>query len=430
MLRPDLGRTVSAACLIFVALAGAFPSAASAQCGLLGLLGGCPPAEQPQDDPLPSGSDPGGVEQPDQAVPPPGKRFGFNTALYWQANNQDIVDFEVGNAAQAGANVQRLSIHWSPFQPTASSPPLSPGSGLTQLDRLYATTRRNGIGLLLVLIDAPQWASRFADCRRQSLILGLLPVNEYPPGCEPVRDGKQLYPSREHLPALERFVTALGQRYPGVMFEVWNEPNLSRGAEVPSAWQMGEITCAVDRTAKALPERNIVLSPGFGTFNNGSHATAEESTRAYLDEFYSSAGGCYDGFSMHTYNGDWPDFGADTPFAEDFRIFRDVRSAHGDRTPIWVTEFGFTTSGPDAQDGGVAVDEEEQLDLLRRQYNRLASMPDVQAVITHTLRDRPQRSGPPADPSSPEYGYGWLRADGTRKPAWCAFAARSGRGGC
>ena len=414
---------IRAARILLLSFAFALLAAApaSAQCGLLGLFP-CASNEPPH-----RGPDPGGSEIPKQPAPPSGKLFGFNSLLWGQADTQSIVDFEVGRANAVGANIQRTPLDWATLQPTRSSPPLGEesryprgsvphASSLRQLDRLYDALTPRGMKLLIIVSRAPQWASPQAHCVP---FLGL-----YFGDCGPVRDGKPLHPAPQSLPALKAFARAIAERYPGVAIQTWNEPAYD-GMDATLA---GQMTCAVRDGVAPVSPRALVVSPSFAKFKTSQTELAETSTRRYLDAYYKAAAGCHDRFSMHAYTRAHTHFGKDSDLADQMRIFRDIRARHADTTPIWVTEFGYTTTGPRYGEGmGYSFSPEQQAELTGRQYDRLVTMPDVQAAIVHTLRDQPiQRL---ADPGDPEWGYGWLRTDGSPKPVYCAFAARAG-GAC
>lgn len=414
--------TIRAARILVLAFALAILAAApaSAQCGLLGLFP-CDTGEPPH-----TGPDPGGTESPQQPAPPPGKLFGFNTLLWGQDEGQWIVDFEVGRAHKVGANIQRTPVDWASLQPARTSPPLGEESsyprgsvpqpsGLRQLDRLYDALSARDMRLLLIVNNAPKWASPQAHCVP---LLGL-----YFGGCERVRDGKPLYPTEDELPAVTAFARALAERYPGIAIQTWNEPQY----DGPDARLAGRMSCAIRAGARAASQPALVVSPSFAKFKT-SGERAEDSTRRYLDAYYEAAAGCHDRFSMHAYTRANTHFGANSDLADLMRIFRDIRARHRDTTPIWVTEFGYTTTGQRFGEGmGYSFSQEQQAELTGRQYDRLVTMPDVEAAIVHTLRDQPVKKL--NNPNDPEWGYGWLRTDGSPKPVYCAFAARAG-GAC
>lgn len=389
---------------VAVALLLAIPAAAGS-CGGL-LQPACPPPP-----PLyPYADDPGGNANANLAVPPPGgKLFGFNTNLWWQtAGGADLVPFEVDNTAAVGGQIIRTTVTWAAFAKPGE--PLGdqgsyprgqvPSDGaLKQLDELYDRATGAGLQLDLVVNDAPKWASAYADC---TPVLGI-----YSSRCAPVAQHKRLYPTSAHLGDLSAFVTALGERYPGVTFETWNEPNLDRGPQAIGGAFAGRMQCAVWAAAKALPAPSRVLSPAFGDFYGAS------ATTAYIRDFYSTGNGCFDDLSVHTYNGSSHDFGAGSPLAGHMKIYRDARAAAGDTRPMWVTEFGFSTARANG-----AVSESDQATLTWQEYNKLLTMPDVEAAIVHTLRDS---SGPSGDIDT---GYGWLRRDNTRKPVYTLFLGK------
>jgi hypothetical protein len=226
-----------------------------------------------------------------------------------------------------------------------------------------------------------------------------------------VQQHKRLYPTAAHLQDLANFVTALARRYPGVIFETWNEPNLDRGPQAAGGALIGKMQCAVWQAAKAQPQPATVLSAAFGDFRG------EDATRAYLRDFYSTGSGCFDHLSVHTYNGATNSFGAGSPLAGHMQIFRDARIEAGDTSPIWITEFGFTTS----RDADWHVSETNQAALTWAEYNKLLTMPDVEAALVHTLRDQKTQADP---------GFGWIRTDASLKPVFCDFSARAGTPAC
>ena len=80
------------------------------------------------------------------------------------------------------------------------------------------------------------------------------------------------------------------------------------------------------------------------------------------------------------------------------------------RLPIWVTETGISTSGPDA------VSPEAQALALANLNAELAEVPGVDAILVHTL------VRPPADPASPEGGFGIVDQDLVPTQAYCDLA--------
>lgn len=137
-----------------------------------------------------------------------------------------------------------------------------------------------------------------------------------------------------------------------------------------------------------------------------------------MADFYSTGGGCFDRLSVHTYNGSYRSFGANSPLAVQMQVYRQARAAAADARPMWVTEFGFrTANAPNT------VSEGAQDTLTSQQYNKLLTMPDVEAAFVHTVRDAPLPNYASNDDIN--YGYGWLHQDGTPKPVYSDFTSRA-----
>jgi hypothetical protein len=89
-----------------------------------------------------------------------------------------------------------------------------------------------------------------------------------------------------------------------------------------------------------------------------------------------------------------------------------VKERHGDAaTPLWVTETGISTTGFDERFRRTEADQATGIVDL---YRRLKPEPDVNAILINSLVDQL------ADPG--ENGFGLVRADLSRKPAYCALA--------
>lgn len=381
----------------------AMPAAAHA-CGFLpGLL-------SPQCQPAPAAPDPGGAETPDQPVPAPGKGFGFNSGLYLRGRSS--LEGELDRVAAAGATLHRLAISWRAFQISPDDPPLppaDPGSSVERVDMFYAAAQARGIDPLFVMSRAPRWATRYRRCGLLDLACRVMAYSDH-----------NLVPDEAGLDAYRRFVAAVKERWPAAIVESWNEPNhhwnhpsyTGTNAYAASPAHFARIQCAAYEGSKAVND-DPVLSAGWA-----DHAFAE-----YLQGVYEAGGaGCWDRGNVHLYTGSETSFGADTRLARLLHAFRGLRAAYADEDPFWVTETGFTTSG----DGSPRVTAEAQADGSRRIYNRLITMPEVEAVLFHTLRDSPSSEYPYSDESHREYGFGFLHEDWTPKPVYCHFTVRAG----
>jgi len=116
-----------------------------------------------------------------------------------------------------------------------------------------------------------------------------------------------------------------------------------------------------------------------------------------------------DAISLHPY----PNGLGDALLYKTFDDVRDMRELYGDRSkPLWATETGLTTTGSSAFTEG------DQARTLVHVYRTLGSMPDVEAVLFHTLFEPPQEIEGSDGP-----GFGVVHANGVPKPAYCALAA-------
>jgi hypothetical protein len=87
--------------------------------------------------------------------------------------------------------------------------------------------------------------------------------------------------------------------------------------------------------------------------------------------------------------------------------------------PLWITETGATTTGPDA------VSEAVQALMAERLTSALGDLPNVEMVLFHTAID------PPFGELNPETGFGVARSDLSPKPAFCTLSrAWHGETGC
>jgi len=244
--------------------------------------------------------------------------------------------------------------------------------------------------------------------------------------------------------AYARFVQALAARYPTAQIETWNEPNEAYWWQdglsmyTPNAVVMAQMQCAAYDAVKQLGNPGqLVLSPGFGN----ALATTQTVTRKllfrvvittaafgdYVAAMYNAMGRtCWNRLNVHLYyDGDLA-----TPGSRFDRSWQMIRQTRGvatpaDTSPIWVTETGISTTG--AQPATPEVQFAVQTEGVRR----MLAMPDVEAVLVHSLRDAPMASEL-LRPGGPEYGFGMLYANGRPKPAYCVYVklAANGYPGC
>lgn len=216
-----------------------------------------------------------------------------------------------------------------------------------------------------------------------------------------------------------RFATAL--RGTGSWFELWNEPDEEQFyLPQPSAHSYAALVKAAGAAIKrADPAATVVLGPLTG--NNYE----------FLEALYSDGiKGSFDVAAVHTDTACLVNPPAKF-YYEGKRIgrysflgYKEIRRtmlANGDDKPIWMTEFGWSSTGggPQSCQNGVwagqkpsGVSASAQATNLTAAVRCMSADPYLQAADWFTLRDAP---GAPLDENR---HFGLLGADGSPKPAY------------
>jgi hypothetical protein len=358
------------------------------------------------DDPAP---DVGGTADIDVDPRTTGRLFGFNTSLSsWSSGI--TIEQEAALIRNVGGNAQRIGIQWKAVEPARGQ---YIEAALAWIDAMEAELRANGMRAIIIVWEAPKWASDYGSC----------PVTDL--ACITKSTKPQRFAPPKDIGAYASFLAWVAQRYPEAVIETWNEPNLKNfwnATPWPDASRMARMQCAAYDAIKAASPSTTVLAPGL-LYKLGDKG---DSYLDFVRSLYQQMGRiCWDALSVHIYQGTGVD-GPDSVAAKAFRVIRNLRAQYGDTTPIWITETGQTTSGSYSGDHSFARRTPEQhRDINRAAINEYLSTPDVGAVIIHTLRDRPIWLAPYSDPAHVEYGFGWL-FDGVGptpppKPVYCHF---------
>ncbi len=223
-----------------------------------------------------------------------------------------------------------------------------------------------------------------------------------------------------------RFVGALAKRLAGRVsaWEIWNEEDASLWwASGPNAAAYTALLQAAYPAIKAAdPSATVVLG---GLTGNDYE---------FLEELYADgAKGFFDAVAVHTDTicdvespyeilrnsqtdpriNRWSFLG--------YRTVHEVMLAHGDDSPIWMTELGWSTdtsvcnSGAWAGQKAAGVSPQQQATFLLQAYHCLAQDPYVQVGIWYGLQD--------TEPfGSPRGSYGLLDPTLQPKPAYAALA--------
>ncbi len=316
---------------------------------------------------------------------------GTVPALSWGIPNADK-EREADFLAASGSRWVRLHVQWRDVQPRRG---FYDPYWLRQYGHAIRLAHQAGQRVLVMTYNAPAWASGS-------------PARNVP----------------RHARTFGDYIGGLARRLgPGVdAYEIWNEQNTRRfwstGSD-PAAYAK-LLRIAYPAVKRANPNAQVVFG-GLSTNDYG-----------YLEGAYAAgAKGSFDVMATHPY----PYCGATSPRAtrtavngrmsrDSFLAYREVRAtmlAHDDPRPIWMTEFGWTTSSRRCEPGAGfyqgGVSEGEQARYLTTAFELLERDPYVQVAMWYALRNHPGLG----DRDTAEARYGLLRSDFRPRPSFCAF---------
>lgn len=319
---------------------------------------------------------------------PTGLRLGLvaNTLGYGtdMGREQDLV-------RRLGARWIREELMWSVVEPRRGA------RRWAGYDRLFAAAASRKLRILPLLSDTPPWAQ--TPNHR-------LPIRTAAYGAY-VRDAVARYgPGGTFWKAHPQYDAGLAP----VWFELWNEPYLV-GPVVDDPLEAERYAALFDAGVvggrKANPKARFLLA--LDTSAAGHPGVAER----WLGRLTDADPGILtraDAVAAHPYN---IGLGLEENALDELSIALQAHKATD--LPIWVTEIGWSTCG--GGDGGGCVPEQRQardltafLGMVRARYATR-----VPAVFVYRLRDLEVPAA-----AEREGGFGLIRLDGRRKPAWSA----------
>jgi hypothetical protein len=387
-------------------------------------------------------------------VEPDGSTHYYHWAGITPAWESDLIKRIVDpDPAHGWKAAQRWIIRWSEMQPHVYDAPffnlapcVTPASGPTTCgstpsgdsnrseiyisDQRYINLVDQGMVPIIATLRTPAWAETSESIKR-------INYNNIP---DPAK--------------WAAYMKALAQRYPRAVIETWNEPNLwAPDTQVPPnpgpggdksaipAADMAEMQITAYNAVKAVHSNQLVIGPAIT--RPYPSAAASWSAEQYIPALYANGvKGKLDGFTLHPYPGvhTAAELDGTDLYSRMFTTTRNAQQTYSDTdTPIWITEMGVSTSGPDpvtaANQSAILLAIDDDL-ATNRSY--------VKAELFHTLREAPAPGDTTrdthvgySDPSNINYGYGWLLDDqwdpnvspgfvATPKPVYCAFVARAG----
>ena len=196
-------------------------------------------------------------------------------------------------------------------------------------------------------------------------------------------------------------------------WELWNEPNLAGyWGGTPSPRQYVRFLQLTDAGLRAADPQARV---GIGGIFPPPRANYGLSLDKFLNGIYGVPGGsdAFDAVSIHPYSTRPKGVLAAT------RETRRIMNRHHDNaTPIWITEFGWTTGGAHWRTSFFRAKAPTQAKLLSRTYRMLIAAGlrlGIERAVWHTWQD-----GPHGTPWTLHMGL--IHNDGTAKPALAAYA--------
>jgi hypothetical protein len=292
---------------------------------------------------------------------------------------------EIQSACALGARVVRVFVAWRLLEQDGSGQ-FDPEYA-AKLDSLLEQATGCGIKVMITLQGTPLWATSVS----------------------PDDPLSAAYPSRNGPGDYQRAASWILARWPGLYaLEVWNEPNL------PRYWR-GTPSEYADLVNGAVAAKR---ETGSGTLILAG--TVALKGWDYLRQLYAAGMRGQDGISLHPYS-----VGCDpacnpfydpgyrgAPFRAAIEGIHQVMVENGDPSPLWLTEFGFSTcpSEPACVPDGVQA-------AWMAQSVRIASCYRYVAGLTaFVLRDR--AGVPAAQASDWSFHFGLMGPDFTPKPAF------------
>lgn len=292
------------------------------------------------------------------------------------------IDAELAQAKALGARTVRAEVSWAALEPGFSGDRQT--EYLARLDRLVDGARRRGIKPLLLLLRTPCWASAAPGA---------------PDGCP--GDYAEYPPRRPaDYAAIARW---LAERYRGRLagLEIWNEPDHVNEEYFKGPSKAARYAALLKAANRAVAEVDPKLPIVAGSLVGADGA--------FLRALYAEGiEGHYDGLAVHYY---------DLTLAS-LRAIREAQRSNGDTTPLWLTEFGWTSCFPRRQTEGehACVTDRQQARNLGDIYRALRGKRWVRAAIVYKLRDTAKEH------------FGLLTTAGKRKPAFATLRTALRRG--
>jgi hypothetical protein len=323
--------------------------------------------------------------------------------LWWQYPDGDVAR-DLDLAAAAHANVIRVDVSWSTLE--SGEKGVFTRWYLNKLDALMSGASARGMQVIATLYGSPCWASTAPASLKQ--------------GCQGAwwNRGVAAYPPADDrdYADIARWMT---RRYGTWLaaLEIWNEPNLPNGLYWKTKHPAARYAQLVKDTYDAAKAGNYAVPVLAGSLANAD--------RTFLESLYADGiQGYYDGISVHPFSARLgprdvtEERYRQYTFLDGLRWVRDGMTAEGDYSPVWITEFGWTTSSGTPWE----VSEDVKSRYLADSFEALDALPWVKTATLYDLRDTGTA------PGDFEAGFGVVRQDFTPKESYRALQTVLGGG--
>jgi hypothetical protein len=271
-------------------------------------------------------------------------RTFFGTMVNGPLDTASVFASEAPVMRSAGVGSVRIPFNWASMQPVRGAAP-----DFTTMDGRVATSARNGLDVLALVLDSPSWAAR--------------------------DQGRDLS-APKHTADYTAFLAALIGRYgpngsfwaanPGVprhpvrAWQIWNEPNLSNyWSAQPYPASYTRLLCASYRAVHAADPGAQVVMAGLANYSWRAMASLEKA----------GVHGCFDVAAVHPFSG------RPANSLKITRLNRQALDRAGDRSkPIWLTELTWSSAlGKTKNTHGWETTPAGQADRLRQAYTLYAA---------------------------------------------------------
>ena len=327
---------------------------------------------------------------------------GVQTHLLWGGVDEADVSEQLDRTVASGAGIIRLDVGWASLQPGARGEWSQ--WALDRLDHVIAEANERGLRVLATFWQSPCWASTAPASRKQ--------------GCAGAwwERGVQLHTPKDaddYASALATLVDRYGSRVDS--WEIWSEPNGRASYRAKrTVRSYVDLTKSAYTAAKAVDPTTTIVA--------GALMWADKRFTSRL--YRAGIKGYFDAFSIHPYSDDRSPLAAGDDqyvrgsFIRGVPAVRDLMERRGDPKPLWLTEFGWsTTNVRNSANWLNGVGEGTQARFVTEALGQIQKWPYVDVAIYFKLADTS------SDPADTVANFGLLSYNGNPKPAYEAFQA-------